>query len=203
MNETLTPPKDAVDPARYRAAVRRLDEANAADPRLGPEGVPVELAYARRLTERLLSLSPEASELLLLAARGQHVERWSIPRESYPPGRGSYLRWREALKRHHAQRTGEILAAVGYPPEAVERVRALIMKRALAEGDPEGQLLEDALCLVFLETQLAEVRTKLPEEKLRDVLRKTWLKMGAAGRHAAFDLDLPAELRAFLVSAVS
>jgi hypothetical protein len=49
-------------------------------------------------------------------------------------------------------------------------------------------VLEDALCLVFVETQYREIAERLSEEKLLDVTAKTLRKMSE--RAKAFALEL-------------
>ena len=161
------------DPERFAEALRRFDEANAADPHQEPADVgtePRELVYARWLTEWVLRLRPAASEELRLAARSQHLCRWKLPRETFPMTRAGYLRWREELKKFHAERAGQILRDVGYSEATIGRVQALNLKRGLPE-DAETRVLEDALCLVFLEHQFAQLAAKTPAEKMMGVVQ--------------------------------
>src|SRR5215467_10465812 len=112
------------DSGRFEAAIRRFDEENGRDPnQISIDGIsrPRELVYAQWLTDWVLKLCPNASEELRLAARSQHLCRWTVPRESYPMTRAGYLQWREGLKKFHAQRAGEILREVGYPAEVLAR----------------------------------------------------------------------------------
>ena len=148
---------------------------------------PRELVYAEWLTGWVLKLSPNASEELRLAARCQHLCRWKIPRDSYPMTRPGYLKWREDLKKFHAERAGEILREVGYPESVVARVQALNLKRNFP-NDAEGRLLEDALCLVFLEHQLADLAAKTADEKVIVALQKSWKKMTPAAHAEALKL---------------
>lgn len=176
---------------RFQTAIRLFDEANAGDPhREGWEGLehPRELLYARRLTDWVLALSPEASEVLRLAARCQHLCRWEIARDSYPADRAGYLRWRRDLQQFHARRSGEILGRAGYDEATIGRVRDLNLKKDLGK-DAELQVLEDALCLVFLQFQLSELARKTDEEKVVNALRKSWAKMSEAGRERALSLS--------------
>ena len=170
-----------------------IDTAHGADPRRTPEGKPVELDHAERMTAWVLRLNPNASDLLQIAARGQHIERWTSPRTVYPEGRAGYLKWREDLKLFHARRVAERMAEAGYGADEINRVAALITKAAHRAGDPEGLILEDALCLVFLETQFKDLLAKTPEEKMIGILKKTWRKMSPAGRSAAQSLPLSPE----------
>jgi Domain of unknown function (DUF4202) len=145
---------------------------------------PRELIYAQWLTEWVLKLCPDASEPLRLAARCQHLCRWQVPRNSYPMTRAGYLKWREGLKHFHAQKSGEILREVGYPEEVIARVQSLNLKKD-SPNDAEGRVLEDALCLVFLEHQFGDLASKTTDEKMVNVLQKTWGKMTPAAHALA------------------
>jgi hypothetical protein len=177
--------------AQFHQVLRRFDDENARDPNLitiGGTVQPRELFYAQRLTEWVLRLCPEASEVLQLAARCQHICRWMIPRNSYPMTRAGYLRWREELKRFHAQKSSEILREAGYPGEMIARVRELNLKKNLGE-DPECQVLEDALCLETLQYQLGDLMDKTEPDKMVAILQKTWKKMSPAARQEALGLS--------------
>ena len=175
---------------RFSEAIRRFDEANGRDPHLiFVDGVdqPHELVYARRLTEWVLRLQPNASKPLLLAARSQHICRWLVPRSSYEMTRAGYLRWRNDLKLLHAKRSAEILREVGYDETTIARVVELNLKKGLG-NDQECQVLEDALCLVTLQYQLADLMAKTDPDKMVGILRKTWKKMSGAARTEALAL---------------
>src|SRR5688572_12176316 len=135
----------------FENALRRFDAENARDPN-AEAGQPRELLYAQRLYDWVLKLAPDASEELRLAARSQHICRWMIPRNQYPMDRVGYLKWRNDLKKFHAQKTGEILAELRFPEPIIARVQALNLKKDFPR-DPESRVLEDALCLVFLQFQ--------------------------------------------------
>jgi hypothetical protein len=180
----------APDAGRFAEACRRFDELNARDPNVeSSDGRPQprELLYARRLTEWVLQLAPQASESLRLAARCQHLLRWQIPRERYPMTRPGYHQWRSALKQFHADQSAEVLRQVGYDEATIQRVRDLNLKRNLT-SDPEMQVLEDALCLVFLQWQFADLARKTDEAKTINALRKSWHKMSPAARDQAMKL---------------
>ena len=201
----MTAEGSCADPDRFEAAVRRFDEENARDPnleRVEGEPVPRELAYARWLTDWVLRLDPQASEPLRLAAWCQHLCRWTVPRSSYPMTRAGYLRWREVLKQFHARRAGEILREVKYPEEVITRVQRLNLKSDFP-NDPESRVLEDALCLVFLERQLPELADKTSDDKVVNALQKSWKKMTAAGQAAALKLSYAPRERALLDKALT
>lgn len=175
---------------RFAEAIRRFDEANRADPNhIVVEGVerPRELVYAERLTGWVKRLAPHASEVLLLAARCQHLCRWAIPRSSREMTRAGYLRWRAELKEFHARESAKVLREVGYGEDVIARVQDLNRKKNLGR-DPECQVLEDALCLVTLEHQLADLMAKTDPEKMPGILQKTWKKMSPAARAEAWKL---------------
>jgi hypothetical protein len=186
--------------ARLTALLARIDALNAEDPN-AEQGEPRELVHARRLTHWVLRLNPGASETLRIAARGQHVRRWTMPRDQYPQGRAGYLRWRETLKTFHADTIAKLMGEAGYPAGTIDRVRGLMSKRGLG-ADPDTQTLEDALCLVFLELQFAAFRHTKPDDKIRDIVRKTWAKMSEAGRAEALKLPMSETDRRFVAEAV-
>jgi hypothetical protein len=192
--------RKASESERLARALAAIDAANAGDPQeilVRGRRRPKELAHAELVSEWVQALQPDAGEALRLAARAHHLRRWEIPRSSYPEGRRGYHRWRRALHAHHAEQVGRILAAEGYPEDVTQRVRELVTKRGLG-SDPEVQVLEDALCLVFLETQLGGLAGRLEPEKLQDVLGKTLAKMSPRGIAEARRLALDPEAAALL-----
>lgn len=193
------------DPKRFQTAIARLDAANAEDPNVETvDGVahPKELLYAQRMTAWLDKLAPDASEALRLAARAQHIRRWAIPRRDYPMTRTGYLKWRTSLYRFHADTAGDILREVGYDDATIGRVQALLRKERL-KADPEVQLLEDVVCLVFLRHYLVPFAAQHEDEKVVGILRKTWRKMSGRGRAAALDLDLAPAQRNLVARALA
>ena len=173
-------------------ALAAIDAENAEDPK-GKE-----LDHAERAVGWIRRLRPDASPELLLAARGHHVRRWEIPRSDEPVGRAGYLRWKRRLQEHHAAVLGRVLDGSGFD---VARVQAIVRKERL-KSDPDVQSLEDALALVFLETQLAELGEKLDDDHLVDVLAKTLRKMTNDGRAAAGSLAYDEHGRTLVARAV-
>jgi hypothetical protein len=189
----------AHDP-RFDRAFEIIDELNRQDPtaiRIGGESVPRELAHARLMTDWVLRLQPDASAELLLAARAHHLRRWQVPRDSEPAGRAGYLRWRAGLQEFHATEAARALTEAGYDESTADRVGAIIRKHDLRR-DPEVQVLEDALCLVFLETGFAALRARQGDDSTAAILRKTLKKMSPAGQRHALRLDLAEADREFL-----
>jgi hypothetical protein len=169
----------------YDGACLAIDRSNREDP------AGHELPYSERMVGWTRKLSPGASDELLLAVRAQHLRRWTIPRSKFPDGRAGYLSWRETLKKFHAEALGSIMKEAGYGEPAIAKAKALILRKNLA-ADPEGQTLEDAACLDFLQFEFADFAGKTEDSKVVDILRKTWEKMSSRAREAALALPLGA-----------
>jgi hypothetical protein len=184
--------------------IAAIDSANSRDAsKVAVDGrsEPGELAYGRRMSRMLDRFRPEASEALKIAARAQHIERWTSSRANYPEGRVGYLRWRTDLKNFHARRAGELMAQCGYGSETIARVQSLIRKERL-KYDAEAQALEDVICLVFLEDYFTDFAAKHAEEKVIDIVRKTWAKMSKEGQAAALKLALQPAAQELLTRAL-
>lgn len=177
-------------PTRFESAIILIDKTNSEDINTyqvhGLE-ISKELLYSQRMSQKLLQFEPNASEELQIAARAQHIGRWKIARDEYPMDRVGYLKWRETLKKMHAEMAADILRTVGYDDKFIERVSFLINKK-LIKKDDDSQTLEDVICLVFLEYYFEEFAEKHTNEKLIDILQKTWVKMSDKGHEAALKI---------------
>jgi Domain of unknown function (DUF4202) len=186
-------PAPASGDGSLATALAAIDAANTDDPHtivVGGTSRPKELTHAEMMTRWVRRLSPGCSDEQLIAARAHHLRRWAIPRDDYPRDRAGYLRWRTALQRRHAEDVAAIMRDAGYGDASIDRVQAIVRKRGLGR-DPEVQVHEDALCLVFLETQFDELTASLDDEaKMVEILRKTAAKMSPAGLAAARTLPL-------------
>lgn len=183
--------------SQYVQAMEDFFTIHREDPKtvvISEDGGTVEKHYAEVYHEAMLrwveALTDNPSEALRLAAACQHIRRWSIPRDRHPLGREGYKEWRRELSKLHADIAAEVLSRCGYGQEFIERVQFLLMKRKL-KRDEESQLLEDAVCLTFLELEFAEFAPKHPDEKMIDIIRKTWVKMSEQGHEKALKLSLP------------
>ena len=185
---------------KFQRAIARFDDENSRDPN-SEAGQPRERLYAERLTDWVLKLSPDASEPLRLAARCQHICRWESPRDSYPATRAGYLKWRADLKKFHAEKSGAILREIGYDESTVSRVQDLNLKKNFP-ADAECCVLEDALCLVFLEFQFAALAAKSDDEKMVNAVRKSWAKMTENGRAEALKLNFGEREKDLVVQAL-
>ena len=194
-----------IDLARFEATLKAFDEANLQDPNTEiVDGKPVakEWIYAQRMSDRLHKFCGSPSESLQLAARSQHICRWKIPRSDYPMDRSGYKKWRLDLAQLHGDIAGELMAAHGYEESMITRVKDLLLKRSLKRDD-EVQALEDVVCLVFIEFYLEDFATKHDEDKLIDIIRKTWNKMSAKGHEAALKLPLSESMFTLVSRALS
>lgn len=175
---------------KLEQAFQLFDAYNKQDPfKITWDGkeYPSEVFYAQKLHDSIKVLDPAPSEALLLASKCQHIGRWEIERKTYPEGRVGYLTWRSDLSKFHAQKAKEILESLDYTEDIVARVNDIVLKRQL-KINPEVQTMENALCLVFLEYQFDDLIEKLSEEKMINVIRKTWKKMSDPGKEIALSL---------------
>lgn len=180
--------------SKYDGALQRIDAAHKDDPNTittTNTTKPYELHYAEQMSFYLERLNPNASDLLRLAIRAQHLRRWEVPRSSYPATKIGYHSWRAGLQRRQAALAKEMCTEAGYSEEEAACVGAMVQKADLKAGDPDTQTLEDVACLVFLDDQFDKFEKDLgDEEKMVDILRKTWGKMSPAGREEALKLNL-------------
>jgi hypothetical protein len=180
---------------KLQAAIELFDEYNKTDPHVITwDGIayPQEYFLALKLHEWVVKLAPAAGEELLLASRCQHIGRWEIPRDQYPDGREAYLQWRKDLAKYHAEVATSILNDVGYEEGRIERVRQIILKQKI-KVDAEVQVMENALCLVFLQFQYEDFYPKHEPEKLINILKRSLLKMDAHGHQFALSLSYSTE----------
>ncbi len=192
-------------PTRFETAIALIDKANSEDINtyeVSGINYPKELLYSQRMTRKLLQFEPNASKALQIAARAQHICRWKIARDEYPMDRLGYLKWRETLKRMHGDLTTDILKQVGYDDQFTDRVKAIILKKLIKKNE-ESQSLEDTICLVFLDYYFEEFATKHNEEKIIDILKKTWIKMSDKGHEAALKLPFSEKSLALVKEAIS
>ncbi|SDO36583.1 protein of unknown function [Lutimaribacter pacificus] len=178
---------------RLARALSAIDAANAADP--GQEdGRPAALLYGERMSAELARLFPDAGEVLQIAARGQHIERWLLPRSAYPEGREGYHAWRREQARRHADRVAAIMAGAGY--DAAERDRAgVLLRKEGIKRDPEVQALEDVICFTFLKWYFAPFSGTQSPEALQKIVERTARKMSEEGRQRVLrEFDLPPAL---------
>ncbi|WP_339658993.1 DUF4202 domain-containing protein [uncultured Polaribacter sp.] len=192
-------------PTRFETAIAIIDKKNAEDPnsyQVSGIEYPKELLYSQRMTRKLLQFEPNASKAIQIAARAQHICRWQIARNEYPMDRVGYLKWREEIKKMHATITGEILVKVGFDEQFVDRVQKIILKKLIKKNE-ESQLLEDVICLVFLDYYFDEFAAKHSDEKIIDILKKTWVKMSDKGHEAALKIAFSDKSLALVKQAIS
>ncbi|MBC7388148.1 MAG: DUF4202 domain-containing protein [Opitutaceae bacterium] len=190
--------------SKFEIAISKIDEYNKKDPNIVlDKGKQFQKEYLDSLRQStwLAKLNPYASEELKIAARSQHIGRWEIPRNLYPETRTGYLTWRSDLAKFHAETTAGILKVVGYEPECIEKVKNLNLKKSI-KLDPEAQMLEDVLCLVFLEFHISDFHVQHSREKVINIIQKTWKKMGIQGREFALKLNYKPEVLSILSEAL-
>lgn len=203
---TPTPPvtTDMPTPDTIIRARTALDAAHADEP-APPTGKPTELAYANHIEQWIERIVPQPSLALRLAARAQHLERWAIPRASFPLDKPGYFAWRKAVQKRQGERARELLVDAGMDAATSDRVAQLVAKAA-PKGDADAQALEDAACLTFIATELGDFASQHPDytrEKLIDIIRKTWRKMSPRGHQLALTIPLSDALKDLVKSAIT
>ena len=191
--------------SRLQQVLDAIDAENRQDPhqeQADGQSWPKEYLYSLRMSEQLARFAPNASELLQIAARAQHIRRWTVPRTDYPMDRAGYKHWRTDLAKYHGELTAKLMENAGYNEMEQERVKALLLKKQLKRDD-EVQTLEDVICLVFIHYYLEDFATKHEEEKLVDIIRKTWGKMSEAGHTAALQVPLSAPVQSLVGKALA
>ncbi len=194
------------DKERFQKVISLIDKANIQDPNkevLEGKEYPMEIIYSNRMTSWLDKLNPDASEQLQIAARAQHIERWKIPRAKYPLDRDGYRNWRKELMDFHAEKAGNIMLEAGYDEISISRVKSLIKKERF-KTDSESQMLEDVVCLVFLENYFSDFSKEHMDdnEKINRIIKKTWNKMSDRGRELAQEIELPVEAKSLILNAL-
>ena len=190
---------------RLEKTLAAFDAANLQDPNteiVDGKTVAKEWIYAQRMSAQLHKFCESPSEALQLATRSQHICRWKSPRSDYPMDRSGYKKWRLDLAQLHGEIAGGIMAEHGYDESMIARVKDLLLKRSLKRDD-EVQALEDVICLVFIEFYLEDFASKHDEEKLIDIIRKTWNKMSEKGHAAALTLPLSESMLGLVGKALS
>lgn len=189
----------------YEKALKAINDAHAQDPRrttVNGEEIPYELHYANQMTHYLDQRSPDASSTLKLAIRAQHFRRWEIRRDSYPMTRPGYFAWRTFLKKHQAEQAQQICLEAGLLEKDAESVASLIRKENLKKNE-ETQILEDVACLVFLDDQFEEFQKDYDEDKIINILRKTWVKMSEEGHNLALKIPMSDQAKNLIGKALS
>lgn len=192
---------------KFVAVITAIDAVNAEDPRkTNVDGVehPYESAYAERMTETMQRMYPEASELLRIAARAQHIRRWQIPRDTFPRNKEGYQKWRLGMRQLHAELAGGIMNDNGYSADEIALVGSFLRKERL-KRDAESQALENVVDVVFLGYYWTDFVAKFADYddgKLIDIVGKTLRKMSSHGHEAALALDLPPKTARIVMAAV-
>lgn len=193
----------------YQAAIAAFDQANSEDPNkevFNGKEYPKELLYAQRMTEMQERFAPEASEAVKLACRAQHIGRWKSPRSDYPMDKKGYMLWRTTLYKFHAETAGKLMKGVGYDDEMIARVKTIIGKKDI-KNNPETQMMEDVVDLVFIEHYMLHFAGQKPdynEAKWIVIIKKTWGKMSGRAHEFALagKIKLPEALLPLILKAV-
>ncbi|MGI4729896.1 MAG: DUF4202 domain-containing protein [Janthinobacterium lividum] len=190
---------------KLQQAFAKFDAYNAKDPNqeISEEKTyPKEVLYAERMTKKLNDYASDSPEYMQLAVRCQHIGRWEIARNVYPMDRPGYLTWRSQLKLHHTKVAGPILQECGYDEETISKVKALLLKKNLQQNT-DTQLIEDVICLVFVEYYLDDFSRQHSEEKMLDIVRKTLKKISPQGIEAALKIHMTEHVKSLIMKATA
>lgn len=186
-----------------------IDEINSQDPNtieIEGKSQAKELLYGQQMTACLNQYWPNASEVLQIAVRAQHIKRWQLKRTEFAEGKAGYYQWRIAQGKFHAELTASIMTETGYTPEEAEQCAAILRKENL-KSNSETQTLEDVACLVFLMHYFDEFAEKYTsqnnEAKIVRIVQLTWKKMSDKAHDIALSLTLPEHLGAIVTKALS
>lgn len=180
-------------PTAFDQTLAAIDALHAEDPRattlVDGTSMPQELAYAQRMSEWLERVHDAPDEVLRLAVRAQHLQRWLVARNEYPEGRVGYLTWRRDQGKRAGETTAQLMREAGYAAEEANRAATIIGKKGLGR-DPDVQALEDSACLVFLENYFADFSRKIEHDHMVRIVQMTWRKMSPRAHELALALPM-------------
>lgn len=190
---------------QFKKAIDAFDAYNENDPNKEEYEGKVfskEVLYAQRMTAWLHRFAPDAPEYIKLTARCQHIGRWEIARSNFPMDKKGYLQWRNQEKIHHAKIAEEILKGCLYDVDTIEKVKFLLLKKELFTN-ADTQLLEDVICLVFIEFYIDAFAAKHDDEKMVDIIKKTLKKMSPKGIAATSNIHLSEKIKSLIQKATA
>ena len=193
----------------YEQAIHLIDSANSEDPNIEQaqgKDWPKELLYSQRMSDMLARYKSDADHVAKIAIHGQHIQRWQSPRSAYPMDKQGYHKWRSDLYTFHADKVANIMLQAGFSEQDVERAKKAVAKVGI-KSNPDTQLLEDVVGLVFIEHYMLDFAAKhheYTEQKWIDIIRKTWNKMSADAHEfvLAGKISLPESLSPLILKAV-
>ncbi len=181
---------------QFKKAIEAFDAYNQNDPNKEEHNGNMyskEILYAERMTNRLNHYAPDAPDYINLAARCQHIGRWEIARNYFAMDKKGYLQWRNQEKIHHAKIAEEILTSCAYDADTIGKVKFLVLKKELFTH-ADTQLLEDVICLVFIEHYLEAFAAKHEDDKVIDIIQKTLKKMSARAIEATSNISISSKM---------
>lgn len=129
------------------------------------------------------------------------MNRWEVPRSSYPATKVGYLNWRSFLKKRQADLASAICIGCNFSAAEADAVAALIRKEDLKKN-LETQMLEDVACLVFLDDQFEDFEKEHDEDQIVTILRKTWGKMSEEGHELAMQIKMSEKAKGLVAKAL-
>lgn len=194
----------------FNKVITLIDEANNQDPNTeqhNGESFPKEYLYSQRMSEMLTRFKPDADELMQIAVRAQHIQRWKSPRSDFEMNKQGYHQWRSALYIFHASLVVELMKQAGFSDTDQNRVYNAVAKKDI-KRNLDSQLVEDVASLVFIEHYMlgfANAKPDYNEEKWMGIIRCTWQKMSDEAHEFVLTgkITLPAPLVGLIHKAVA
>ncbi|HRZ98878.1 MAG TPA: DUF4202 domain-containing protein, partial [Paludibacter sp.] len=177
---------------QYKTAIELIDKVHNQDPTSEIiDGVEVmaELLYSNRMLAVLEKVAPDASLELKLAAKCQHISRWSIPRATFPIGKKGYYEWRAAIMEHQLNVSKSVLKQSGINDQSIEIVVDALKNKA-DKTNINASIIEDTACLTFIKWYLVPFAGQFDAEKAKIILQKTAGKMSERGLALIPELEL-------------
>lgn len=177
---------------QYLEAIRRIDDIHTIDPNIeiidGDE-IKAELLYSNRMLAILEKVEPNSSNELKLAAKCQHMSRWSIPRTTLPMDKKGYYQWRAGVMEYQLKVTTAVLQDSGIENESIAVVVDALKNKA-DKTNINASIIEDTACLTFIKWYLVSFAGQFDAEKAKGILAKTAKKMSERGLGLLSRIDL-------------
>lgn len=185
-----------VNKNQYTDALALIDGIHNQDPNSETiDGVEIkaELLYSKRMLEVLEKVAPEASMELKLAAKCQHISRWSIPRATFSLDKKGYYQWRAAIMEHQLSVTTSILKQAEINEQSIEIIVDTLKNKA-DKTNHNASIVEDTACLTFIKWYLVPFAGQFDAAKAKIILQKTACKMSERGLALIPELELSKEV---------
>jgi hypothetical protein len=185
---------------QYKTAIELIDKVHNQDPTSDTiDGVKIkaELLYSNRMLSVLEKVAPDASLELKLAAKCQHISRWSIPRATFSMDKKGYYQWRAAIMEHQLSVTTSVLKQAEINDQRIEIIVDALKNKA-DKTNLNASIIEDTACLTFIKWYLVPFAGQFDAVKAKIILQKTAGKMSERGLGLLPEMELSEEVHQVL-----